>query len=423
MNYNETVAYLYSANLFGSKLGLQREHRLLFLLGNPQTKLKCILVGGTNGKGSTAAMISAILREAGFRVGRFTKPHLIHFTERFNLDGRDIGRKELAATASEVREAIDRERKKNTWKAIGEPTFFEIVVAIALLYFAKNKADFAVLEVGLGGRLDATNVCDATVSIITNVGLEHTGILGNSIAEIAAEKGGIIKKQGILVTSTKSEALAVLRRICRERASKLVKAKAGYPTALLGSYQLTNAGCAAQTARELSAYGIRIGERTIRAGLRKVKWPGRLEIVRKNPVVVLDCAKDAEAMKALRKNVVQIFRPRRMVLMLSISSDKDFRSMVKEIIPIADVTIVTKHSTRSRALDTRILAAEAIKYSKGTIVIADLGKAIKKAEALAGKEGLVLITGSVFTVGEARSILLHKNKPDSILNESPAPSA
>jgi dihydrofolate synthase/folylpolyglutamate synthase len=425
MNYQDVTRYLYSLNLFGGKLGLERIERLLELMGNPQEKFKSILVGGTNGKGSTVVMISSILQEAGFKVGTFTKPHLSSFTERIVVNGKRIPEEDVVRIVEEVRSTIERMKEESNFE---HPTFFEVVIAITFRYFEEQKVDFAVLEVGLGGRLDATNVVNPLVSVITNVSLEHTQILGDTVLKIAKEKAGIIKKNGILITATEDdEVFNLFRRICKEKKSKIFRvgrdiefeSLASSITGqeftingfngryddlyipLLGKHQLANAATAVGAIEALRFHGIVIPEETIREG---VKWPGRLEIVQKNPFVVLDCAKDPEAMKKLKEAVLDIFNYEKLILVISISSDKDFRSMLNEIIPISDSIIITKHKVMNRGIDPKILAEEVKKFKKEFVIVEDVKDAVRKALNLANEKDMILVTGSLFTVAEAREL-------------------
>lgn len=423
MNYQKVTNYLHSLNLLGGKLGLERIKRLLELMENPQEKFKSILVGGTSGKGSTVAMISSILQEAGFKVGTFTKPHLSSFTERIVINGKKIPEQDVMIIVEEVKTTIEKMKKDSRFK---HPTFFEIVVATAFRYFEEQKVDLAVLEVGLGGRLDGTNVVNPLVSVITNVSLEHTKILGDTVLKIAKEKAGIIKKNGILITATEDdEVFSLFKKICEEKNSKISRVGEDIKfqrlssdlngqefginnydnlcIPLLGNHQLFNAACAVGAIDALKSNDIIIPEETIRNGLKKIKWPGRLEIIQKNPLIVLDCAKDPVAMKKLRE-AVNNFDYEKMILVISISSDKDIQSMMKEIIPISDLVILTKHKVTDRGVDPEILAKEVKKYSENFIILEDVKGAVKKALSLSTKKDMVLVTGSLFTVGEAREL-------------------
>ncbi|MDD5337140.1 MAG: bifunctional folylpolyglutamate synthase/dihydrofolate synthase [Candidatus ainarchaeum sp.] len=437
MNYEEAINYLYSLNVHGGRLGLARERRLLRALGNPQEKMKVILVGGTNGKGSTAAMIASMLQASGFKTGRFTKPHLSRFTERISMNGREIGEQELARLASLV------------WKEAGKlkggkPTFFEVTVAIAYSYFADKKADFAVMEVGLGGRLDATNTANAIVSVITNVSLEHTEILGKTIEKIAFEKAGIIKRRGVIVTSAEGPALRViLREAEKKRAqvlvlgrhfkiTKPVRIQGGqrfsysgldasqrtFRLPLLGAHQLKNAACALACVESIFPDS-HVPEEAMRKGLAEVSWPGRLELVQKNPYVVLDCAKDLDAVKTVLRELRKVFRYERLIAVVSISSDKNFREMMRSIARAANVTIVTKHGVLSRAIETKVLAREALRNCKFVLEVQRVRDAVARALELAGRRDLVLVIGSVFAVGEARELWFPSSRMERNLNEVP----
>jgi len=416
--------YLYSLRNRGAKLGLERMERLVEALGSPQHHFRSIVVGGTSGKGSTVAMTASILQEAGFRVGMFTSPHLSNLTERIMVDGNEIQEKELERIVTDIRKTIEKMK--------GEPpTFFETITAAAFLYFKEQKVDFAVLEVGLGGRLDATRVASPVLSIITNISLEHTKILGDTVEKIAMEKAGII--ENILITAADDDASAVFEDVCKKKNSKMIRVgeisrktsamkgqefsaivegkeyHASIP--LLGRHQLENAGCAIAAARALD-----IPEDAIRKGLGKVSWPGRLEIVQQHPLVVLDCAKDATAMKRLRESLDD-FEYEKLVLVLGISSDKDIKSMVNSIVPKADKVVITSHKVMERAADPAAIAKH---ITKEHIIIKDVKAATKNAISMAGKNDMVLVTGSVFTVADARGIWHEKKgRWGTDLNEIP----
>ncbi|VVC00947.1 UDP-N-acetylmuramoyl-L-alanyl-D-glutamate--2,6-diaminopimelate ligase [uncultured archaeon] len=428
MDYGQAVSYLNKLNLFGSNLGLDRERALLSLLGQPQRRFTIILVGGTSGKGSTTAMISSILQSAGYRTGRLTKPHLARFSERICVDGKEISERELARLTEKVRRVADEMDGES-------PTFFEVLVAIALCHFAEKKVDFAVLEVGLGGRLDATNVCDAPVSVITNISLEHAAILGNTVAKIAREKAGIVKEGGVLVTAASDGACNVFRKICRARNARMVRVRklprSRYAVPLLGDFQMENAACAVGAAKALEKQGIAVSDAQIRKGLAAVKWPGRMEIVQKRPLVIIDCAKDENAMIRLRKEAEKMMKGRahgrgaklkkdRLIVVLGISSDKEWKRMLRAIVPAADVVVASEHQVNGRAVAAGKIAAEAERIgAKEVMVEKDLRKAVKKALALAASHDLVLVAGSVFTAGEAREIWFPSKRNERNLNETP----
>ena len=426
MNYQDVTDYLNSIR--GIKLGLESVKSLLESMGNPQKKYKSILVGGTSGKGSTVAMIASILKEAGYNVGVFTKPHLSSFTERIVVNGERIPEEDVIRFV-EYTKLVIKNMKKNP--DFSHPTFFEVVVAIALKYFEEKKVDIAVLEVGMGGRLDATNVVDPLVSVITNISLEHTKMLGDTILKIAREKAGIIKENGIMVTATEYDnVFSLFKKTCGKKKSRIFhvgndiefekvnssikgqsfnikvfdKKYENLYIPLLGDHQLLNAAVTVGAIEALNLRGIHVNRESIKYGLRRVKWPGRLEIVQKNPLVVLDCAKDPNAMKKLKEAVLKNFKYDKLILVISISSDKDINSMMKEIIPISDFILVTRHKVMNRGTDTKLLAEFVKKYSKNHMIIDDVKDAVRKALSIAKEKDMVLVTGSLFTVGEAREI-------------------
>lgn len=381
------------------KLGLQRVEYLLSVIGNPHGKLKFIHVGGTAGKGSTVAMISSILKEAGYKVGRYTSPHLSSFTERIVINDDRISEDEIVRQFEELKPIVDEMGDK--------PTFFELTTTIALKYFYEQKVDFVVLEVGLGGRLDATNVVTPSVSVITNVGLEHTEILGNIVEEIAGEKAGIIKENGILVTAADGKVYSILETICKQKKSKIIRvsnSEVNYKLGLLGNYQKINAAVALAVINELRNFEINISKDAIKEGLLKVKWSGRFEIMQENPLVILDCAKDPLAMNKLAGSLKSYFGDGDLILVISISSDKKISPMLKEIAPISKLIVITRHKVSDRAADTSLIANEVGKYGKDYLIVDDVKKAVVKAIEFAGESDVVCVTGSVFTVGEAREL-------------------
>ena len=428
MNYQDVTNYLYSLNMFGGKLGLSRVVRLLQLMGNPEKKFKSVIVGGTNGKGSTVAIIFSILREAGYKVGMFTKPHLSSFTERIIVNNKRIDEESVVKIIEEIRNKIEIMKKD---LAFEHPTFFEVVIALTFRYFEQQKVDFAVLEVGMGGRLDATNVVDPLVSVITNVSLEHTKILGDTVLKIANEKAGIIKQNGILITATEDdEVFSLFKKICEEKKSKIYrvgqditfeklnsdisgqnfKVKSIFNDyenlyiPLLGDHQLVNACCAIAAVECLRFNDIIILPDIIEKGLRTVKWPGRLEIIQEKPLVVLDSAKDPLAMRKLKDAVQKNFKYKKLILVISISSDKDIHSMLSEIVPISDFVILTRHKVMKRAANPELLSLMVEEYSKDFIVIDNVKDAVREALSRANKKDMILVTGSLFTVGEAREL-------------------
>ena len=417
MNRGHAESYLKHLNRLGIKLGLERIERLLALLGNPEKRFRSILVGGTSGKGSTCVMLSSILSEAGYKAGLFVKPHLFDFRERISVNGQMISERDFARLAEKIKPLAER---------VGDfekPTFFEFLTALAFEYFKEKRVDIAVLEVGLGGRLDATNVVDSEVSIITNVSLEHTDILGGTVEKITKEKAGIIKENGILVTGAENpKVLKILKEICMKRKAKFVRGlklenalsspegntfelegeKIFVP--LGGRYQLKNIGCVLAAIRSLKD---EIPLRAIKEGLRKVKWPGRFEIVDRNPVVLLDGAKDPNSIQNLLDSL-GLLEYEKLYTVLGISKDKQIPEMIDELAKKTDFFILTKHGVAGRGANPEVLAKYVSKHGKPFVIVKDVKNAVKKAKDIAKENDLILVTGSLFTVAEARELWFPK---------------
>lgn len=430
MNYDEAVEWLFSIRRLGAERTLEPVYGLLKPLGDPYKSFKSIHVTGTNGKGSTSAMIASILRAAGYKVGLFTSPHLMEFTERIVVDGEQIPRADVVRLLERIRPIVD---ELHRGPELVRPLFFDIVTATAFQYFAEVGVDFAVLEVGMGGRLDATNVVNPLVSVITNVSLEHTEVLGGTVLEIAREKGGIIKPGGVLVTATQDdEVYALFKETCRRLDSRIfrvgtditfqkrsfgiggqsfrvngLRGRYDLFTLLLGDHQLLNASAAVGAVEALSFSGIEVPAEAIARGLRETRWPGRLEVMQRRPLVVLDSAKDAEAMRALR-DAVKGFRHGRLIAVVSISSDKNIPLMIGYLAEVADRFIVTTHSVMGRAARPSVIVDEVARRGKPYEVVASVEGAVDRAISLAGEDDMVLVTGSVFLVGEARRRWLGK---------------
>jgi dihydrofolate synthase/folylpolyglutamate synthase len=425
MDYAEALDWLYNVRRFGPHRTLEPTKHVLTLLGDPQTSFKSIHVGGTNGKGSTSALTASIMEAAGYRVGLFTSPHLERFTERIKVNGAEIPEGDVVRLVELIKPLFE--------EMLGQDMplrFFDVVTAMCLKYFQEEAVDFAVLEVGLGGRLDATNVVDPLVSVITNIGYEHTNILGETLEEIAGEKAGIIKPGRLLVTAARNETVF---RVFKEKADavgcKVVRVgyDTGYEklgmdlkgqrfslrslhgeyrdlyTPLLGDHQILNAATAVAAAESLSVYGINVGEDAIRRGLRDVYWPARLEVVMTRPLVVLDCAKDAEATEAVRLSVERDIPHRRLVAVVSISTDKKIPAMMRNICAMADTLILTTHSVMERASDPAYLAELAAQNGRPSEVHPAAEDAFARSLELVGPDDMVLVIGSVFLAGAART--------------------
>ena len=384
MNYNQALDYINSRELFGIKLGLSNIRKLLKKLNNPHKDLKFIHIAGTNGKGSCCAMISSILQEQGYRVGMYTSPHLISFKERIQINKKKIPKKEVIRLVKKLKPLITTH------------TYFEVVTALAFQYFKDKNVDFVVAEVGMGGRLDATNVITPIISIITNISLEHKEHLGDTIEKIAFEKAGIVKKNIPTVTAAKDKALKVIKNICKKRNSKLsiVNIKENIHTNLNGHFQLINASTSLKTVQLLKQQGIEISNQSITKGLKKVLWPGRMQFIKHN--ILLDCAHNPAAVKALVKEIKKL-KYKNLILMIGILKDKDIKEMINELSPLANDIIITKPKTE-RATDPKQIAKH---LENSYAIIPSIKNAVKFATSITKKEDLLLITGSIYTVGEA----------------------
>jgi len=426
-SFEEAIDWLFEVRRFGSKPGLTIIRHLLEQIGSPQDMFKSIHVTGTNGKGSTTAMTSSILISAGYKVGMFTSPHLINFTERIQINNREITKEEIMKHISELKPIIEEMERD---PELRHPTFFEIITAMAFKHFANSEVDFAVLEVGMGGELDATNVVKALVSVVTNVSLEHTSVLGKTVLEIAEKKGGIIKKNGVLITATEDDSIyELLSKMCKERGSMIfrignditvepVKTTSSsqlfnlkgfngeyrnLTIPLMGKHQLKNAATAIAAVEALSFHGIDTTETDINTGLKRVIWPGRLEIIARNPLIVLDGAKDIAASEAAIK-AMSDFSYDKLTLVVSISSDKKVAEMMAHFSKVADRFIITKHSVQMRAAKPSRIANESEKHGIPYKIILDVKEAVMYAIETSNPSDMVLVIGSVFLVGEAREI-------------------
>ena len=440
INYEKFTEYPYKESF-----KLERMQDFLKEWDEPQKELKCIHIAGTKGKGSTSAFCAYILKEAGYRVGLYTSPHLTTFRERIRIlenqppnpnppalpAGRQtlipefegmISEEQVISLVEKMKPLADKFSKSNPYGCL---SFFEIYTALAFIYFKEKNVDFAVLETGLGGRLDATNTVDAWVSAITPLSYEHTQKLGNTLKKIAAEKAGIIKNNGQIVISApqEKEAMLVIKDKSRKIGAKLFlvgedivykKENSGfrvkgifkeYPNlrlGLLGEHQLVNAAVAAAVVEALRNKGINIGTDAIREGLAKTLWPGRCEVVAENPLVVLDGAQNKASAHALKEAVRENFKYKRLILILGVSQDKDIKGISQELRGLAGEVILTK-ANNPRAMEPAILAGYF--KNKRSRITEKVKEALIKAKAIANKDDLILITGSLFVVGEAREII------------------
>ncbi len=423
MDFKESIDWLYSFRQYGSKLGLERISHLMEQLKNPQNNIKIVHVTGTNGKGSVCKFIGSILQKAGYKVGVYISPHLERFSERIVIDDREISEEEITALVEKIKPVIDEMIKNDN-----TPTFFEIVTAMAFQVFSDSSVDFAVVEVGLGGRFDATNIVTPLVSVITNISLEHTARLGEDVKSIAFEKAGIIKEGIQVVTAVKDDAKGVVEKIAEEKNAPITCIDSGswkrlshtihyqeflvhgvlndytVKTSMLGKYQGENITLAITAAEQLQMKGTYLTDSDIIDGISTAFNPGRMEIISEEPTILLDGAHNPAGMNMLKKTLKEDFEYERLILVVGILEDKDIQSMLSAIIPHSDVVIATKsenaRACRSIALKDRI---KKIGYTKELYAKDSLSDAINHARSLAHKNDLICISGSLFTVGEARS--------------------
>jgi dihydrofolate synthase/folylpolyglutamate synthase len=375
---------------------------LLRLAGHPDRGMRVVLVAGTKGKGSTAAFLASILHAGGVRAGLFTSPHLQTYRERVRMDGRMIGAGELARAIDDLRPLVTRLRRSHP--AAGEPTTFELTLLLAIRAFRNAGCAVAVIEAGLGGRLDATNALDPDVSIITPISYDHTAILGRTLQAIATEKAGIARRGRPLLTAVqRPAALAALRRAGRTAGAPLeVVGPLGARAALglAGDHQRQNAALAASAARALG-----IDDPAIGRGLRGARWPARFERVRGRPPIVLDGAHNGASAEALARSLRRESRGRRVVLVVGINRDKDARAVLRPLARVVSAIVVTRSASRraARPADVARIAARAARRPITTVE--PVAAAIATARRLAGPRGLVCVAGSLALAGDARTAL------------------
>jgi dihydrofolate synthase / folylpolyglutamate synthase len=415
-SYKECVSWLYSLQKYGIKFGLSKTTNLLKAFGNPHRNQRYIHIAGTNGKGSVGAMLEAILAKAGLKVGFYTSPHLVSFTERFRINRESIPKETAASLIEEVKRVINPAEP---------PTFFEFTTAMTLLYFFRKGVDISIIEVGMGGRLDATNVITPMVSIITNIGIDHQSFLGNTITAIAHEKGGIIKKGVDLVTAVdQSSVITLFKSLCKQTGSpfwrvgeharyrRLRNGHFGYygihdrftnlKLGLQGRFQHKNAAVALLAVEILKGKGIAVSDEAVQFGLADPLWPGRVEKVASYPTIILDGAHNPSAMRSLAQTIGNDFIFENLFLVIGIMEDKDIVHILQEIVPMAYKVIYTRPAYY-RAANPQRLMDLAKEYGKEGEIQIPLSTAIKRAKDMAGRKDMILITGSLFTVGEAKS--------------------
>ena len=416
----ETLKYLQFDNWEQSEPGLARSSELLSLLGDPQKKLKFVHIAGTNGKGSTAAMLASVLQSAGYRTGLYTSPHLLRFHERMRVNGKEIDDKSLIALTNTVRNAAEQMSEM--------PTGFEIMTAIAFLYFVQEQCDIVSLEVGLGGRMDSTNVIPAPeVCVVANIGLEHTAILGDTVEKIAAEKCGIIKHGAHAVLFGQSEGVEnVAREKCAqedvaltitaqeklERISSSLdgqefkyRGRGPYHLRLLGEYQLLNALTIIDVCNALRSRGWdKLTDEAIDEGLSHAQWPGRLELLRRGPDFIVDGAHNPQCVDVLMDSLAALYGDKKLIFLTGVLRDKDWQQMLRRALPLAKAFVVITPPS-ARALDENELAAWLNAQGVQAIPAADTDDGVRRALALAGEDDAICSWGSLYFTGEVRRVL------------------
>ena len=425
MNYAAALDFLLSRTdyerwpgyNYASRFDLRRMDELLQRLGNPHLTSKSVHIAGSKGKGSTSAMIAAGLQAAGYRTGLYTSPHLVTLRERIQVNGMPILKRELESVVSSMRphvEAVDHD------KTYGELSTFELLTAAAFMYFQQKAVDFQVLETGLGGRLDATNVVTPEVCIITSISLDHTEVLGDTLTQIASEKAGIIKPGRPVVSSAQAEEAAqVIREACQSKGSRLnsvgsditwrkldsnlsgqslevqgLKGHYRITIPLLGAHQLQNAAAAVGALEVLG-----VPRKSIEAGLARTNWPGRLQILRHKPLLVVDGAHNRDSASKLKEALKEYFHFDHLILIMGTSADKDVSGIVEELAPLANSVIVTR-SRHPRATKPEILGGEFARWGMKAETVEDVARAVAEAQGKAGKGDIICATGSLFLVAE-----------------------
>lgn len=423
MTFEEALAFWFGRINFEVKsarpsdLKLERMRAFLAAIGSPQDRLRIVHVTGTKGKGSTVAMLASILEAAGYRVGQFTSPHLVEVNERMRVNGIPISRLELTALINELAPTIQRLETDGR----SGPTYFEIGTALGFLHFLRRRVDLAVVEVGLGGRYDSTNVCKPLVSVITSVGFDHMAQLGSTLAAIAYQKAGIIKPRiPVICGACPDEAVEVIDQVARQMGSKILRlpkdfqadyrppnqvvvssSRGRYPAmslAMPGEHQAMNAAVAVATVEQLHQLGLSIPDLAIRRGLESARCAARVEVIRSKPTVVLDAAHNVPSAKALVRTLQELFpNVERRVCVFAVSSDKQFPEILTILGAYFDEFILTRYSNNSRGVQPELLMNHIVKPGR---VCRDPKEAFVAARSRVSEDGLICVAGSVFLAGE-----------------------
>lgn len=433
MDYRQALNYIENTGKFGSRLGLENVSRLLDILGNPHRDLRIIHVAGTNGKGSTCSFINSMLIYQGYNVGLYTSPYLEEFNERIKINNVNISDEDLAQSVSRVSDAIGQMIEEGC----DHPTEFEIITACAFLYFRDRDVDFAVIEVGLGGRLDATNVCIPLVSAITSISMDHTEYLGDTLARIAFEKGGIIKnKRPVVLYQQSDEVESVISSICSERDSELFITEndkieyisegmssqsvnlevmghfySGIEISLPGRHQARNLAVALSVLRllEISSDISQVDTEALYRSIRETRWPGRMEVIKTEPLTIIDGAHNPDGAAILSESVDRYLVGKKINLVFGMLRDKDILSVAKMLAVRADRIIITEPESPRAASSAEVhgIILEALRGEDVPDIteIPDIEEAVRHAQSMAGDGEAVIYAGSLYMIGRVRSLL------------------
>ena len=428
MNYQEALKFIEESHKFGMRLGLENSFKLLDLLGNPQDKLKIVHVAGTNGKGSVCSFIANTLKEQGYKVGLYTSPYLETFTERIRLNGENIPEEDVARIVTIMKDKIEDMVKEG----YAYPTEFEIETAMAFYYYCEQNADYVVLEVGLGGRYDATNVVKSPlVSVIVSLSLDHIGVLGDTLGKIAYEKAGIIKENSIAVVyKQKEEAEEVIKDVCKEKNTKYIEANfedmkikksdiysqvfdctilgermEDMEISLIGEHQVNNAILALTVIKVLrDERQVEISEDAIRRGFLNTKWPGRIEKIKDNPVFIIDGAHNEDGAKSLSKALDKHFKGKKMTLLIGMLKDKDIDGVL-ELLMDKFNKVITTTPDNDRAISAEELQDKIKKYIDDVIAIPNIEDAVKYTLDNAKEDDIIISAGSLYMIGHIRTLV------------------
>ncbi|MDB0440023.1 bifunctional folylpolyglutamate synthase/dihydrofolate synthase [Clostridioides difficile] len=429
MKYEEALEYISQTNKFGIRLGLENIGKLLELLGNPQETLNIIHVAGTNGKGSVCSFISNILRESGYKVGLYTSPYLETFTERIRVNGENIPQEDVARIITLIKEKIE----VMVSQGYAYPTEFEVVTAMAFYYYSEQKVDFVALEVGLGGRYDATNIITKSlVSVITSISLDHTGILGDTIEKIAYEKAGIIRENGVvLVYDQTDEAKDVIKSVCKEKKAKYIEVNFdninikksdinsqvydcnvmgevynNLEIMLIGEHQINNSILAMSVLKYIKDTKKldNVSEEYIRKGLITTKWPGRIEKIKESPIFIIDGAHNEDGAKSLAKALDKHFNGKKLTLLIGMLEDKDIDGVLDILMPKFS-KVVTTTPNNPRAINSDILKEKILKYVSDVTSKHEIEEAVNYTLETSNKDDIIISAGSLYMIGTVRTLV------------------